>query len=146
MFFFSDHHILVTILFTPLAGAFVLLFVPGIRADLQRKIANCFGMLGFAVSLPLWWKFKSNSAEPFQFVCDANWIPSLDVHFRLGIDGISLPISRQRDGAHDIADFQEPPYALGVARSEYVYLKSERPGHGGAALQFLEARFGRGDR
>ena len=90
MFFFSDHHILVTILFTPLAGALVLLFVPGGRADLQRKIANCFGMLGFAVSLPLWWKFKSNSAEPFQFVCDANWIPSLDVHFRLGIDGISL--------------------------------------------------------
>jgi NADH-quinone oxidoreductase subunit M len=90
VFFFSDHHILVTILFTPLAGAFILLFVPGVRTDLQRKIANCFGVLGFAVSLLLWWKFKSNSAEPFQFVADANWIPSLDVHFRLGIDGISL--------------------------------------------------------
>ena len=90
MFFFSDHHILVTILFTPLAGALVLLFVPGVRTDLQRKIANGFGLLGLAFSLLLWWKFKTNSAEPFQFVCDANWIPSIDVHFRLGIDGISL--------------------------------------------------------
>jgi NADH-quinone oxidoreductase subunit M len=79
----------VTILFTPLAGALILLFVPGVRADLQRKIANGFGLLAFAMSLLLWWKFKTNSAEPFQFVCDANWIPSIDVHFRLGIDGIS---------------------------------------------------------
>jgi len=90
VFFFSDHHILATILFTPLAGAFVLLFVPGVCTDLRRKIANCFGLLGLVVSLPLWWKFKSSSAEPFQFVCDASWIPSIDVHFRLGIDGISL--------------------------------------------------------
>lgn len=90
MFFFSDHHMLVTLLFTPLVGALVLLFVPGARTDLQRKIANGFGLLGLAVSLLLWWKFKTNSAEPFQFVCDANWIPSIDVHFRLGIDGIGL--------------------------------------------------------
>ncbi len=90
MFFFSDHHILATVLLAPLVGAFVLLFIPADRADLHRKIGNIAGLLGLAVSLPLLWKFKSNSPEPFQFVVDANWIPSIDVYCRLGIDGISL--------------------------------------------------------
>jgi NADH-quinone oxidoreductase subunit M len=90
VFFFSEYHILATVLFTPLLGAFVLLFIPREQADLHRKIANAFGFLGFAVSLPLLWKFKSYSVEQFQFVADANWIPSMDVHFRLGIDGLGL--------------------------------------------------------
>jgi NADH-quinone oxidoreductase subunit M len=90
VFFFSESHILVTVLLTPLVGALVLLFIPKDRADLCRKSANIFGLLGLAVSLPLLWKFKANSAQPFQFVADANWIPSIDVHFRVGIDGLSL--------------------------------------------------------
>ena len=79
MFFFSEHHILSTVLFTPLAGALALLFMPHGLGDLQRKVANAFGLLGFIVSLPLLWKFKSASAEPFQFIADASWIPSLGV-------------------------------------------------------------------
>jgi NADH-quinone oxidoreductase subunit M len=90
VFFFSDNHILVTVLLTPLVGAGVLLFLPSLRPDLYRKVGNAFGFLGIAVALPLLWKFKADSAEPFQFVADANWIPSLGVHFRLGIDGLSL--------------------------------------------------------
>jgi NADH-quinone oxidoreductase subunit M len=90
VFFFSGNHILVTVLLTPLAGAVVLLFLPSLRPDLYRKAGNAFGVLGLAVTLPLLWKFKSESGERFQFVADANWIPSLGVHFRLGIDGISL--------------------------------------------------------
>ena len=90
MFFFSGNHILVTVLLTPLAGAAVLLFLPSLRPELYRKIGNAFGFLGFLVTLPLLAKFKSDSGEPFQFVADANWIPSLGVHFRLGVDGLSL--------------------------------------------------------
>lgn len=90
MFFFSDRHILLTILLTPLAGAALLMFIPRERADLQRKIANIFGLVGLVVSLPLVWEFKSISPETFQFVSDVSWIPSLGVHFRLGLDGLSL--------------------------------------------------------
>jgi NADH-quinone oxidoreductase subunit M len=90
VYFFSDNHILVTILLTPLLGAGVLLLIPGEREGLHRKVGNAFGMLGLVVSLPLLWKFRGGSAEPFQFISDANWIPSLSVHFRLGIDGLSL--------------------------------------------------------
>jgi NADH-quinone oxidoreductase subunit M len=90
VFFFSDHHILATVLLTPLVGAIVLLFIPRERVDLQRKIGGACGVLGLLVGLPLLWKFKANSAEPFQFVTDANWIQSLGVHFTLAIDGLGL--------------------------------------------------------
>ena len=71
MFFFSEQHILTTILFTPLLGALALLLLPQGHGDLQRKVANAFGLLGLIVSLPLLWKFKTASAEPFHFIADA---------------------------------------------------------------------------
>ncbi|MGB6266385.1 MAG: NADH-quinone oxidoreductase subunit M, partial [Candidatus Acidiferrales bacterium] len=88
---FSDTHILSTILFTPLVGALVLFFLPRERPDLQRWIANAFALLGLAVALPLVWRFRSGPAAPqFQFLADRVWIPTLDVHFRVGLDGLSL--------------------------------------------------------
>jgi NADH-quinone oxidoreductase subunit M len=86
---FSDHHILCVVLFTPLAGALAVWLAPPGRRDLQRNIATGFGLLGLAVALPLIWKFHADAPE-FQFVVDGNWIPSLGVHFRLGIDGLSF--------------------------------------------------------
>ena len=43
------NHILSIILFTPLVGAILLLFVPKENKDAIRWIANVFGFLGFAV-------------------------------------------------------------------------------------------------
>ena len=56
---FSDSHILSTILFTPLIGAILMLFISRERADLHRWMGNLFGFLGLLVSLPLIWKFQS---------------------------------------------------------------------------------------
>ena len=88
---FSDSHILSTILFTPLVGAILMLFIPRERADLHRWMGNLFGFLGLLVSLPLIWRFQSGPGAPqFQFVENASWIPSIGAHFTLGIDGLSL--------------------------------------------------------
>src|ERR1700678_162306 len=88
---FSDSHILSTILFTPLMGAILMLFIPRERADLHRWMGNLFGFLGLLVSLPLIWRFQSGAGAPqFQFVENANWIPSVGAHFTLGIDGLSF--------------------------------------------------------
>ena len=46
-------HILSIILFTPLIGALVLLFVPKENKDAIRWIANLFALGGFLISLPL---------------------------------------------------------------------------------------------
>ena len=46
-------HILSIILFTPLVGAFVLLFLPKENKDAIRWTANIFALAGFLISLPL---------------------------------------------------------------------------------------------
>jgi NADH-quinone oxidoreductase subunit M len=87
------NHILSIILFTPLVGAILLLFIPKEHKDAIRWIANIFGFLGFAVSLPLvpwFWAVKERAG--FQFVEGSpnNWIPSIGAGYVIGIDGISF--------------------------------------------------------
>jgi NADH-quinone oxidoreductase subunit M len=87
---FSDGHILSTILFTPLVGALLMVFIPRQNANAHRWVGNFFGFLGLAVSLPLLWRFQTGAGQPaFQFVQDLSWIPSIGARFTIGIDGIS---------------------------------------------------------
>src|SRR6202451_3984167 len=88
---FSDSHILSTILFTPLVGAILMLFIPRERPDLHRWMGNIFACLGLVVSLPLIWRFDTSVAAPrFQFLVDHAWIPSIGSRYTLGIDGLSF--------------------------------------------------------
>ena len=84
-----NEHLLSIVLFTPLAGLAVLLFLPSSNKTLIRVWANIAGLAGFLISLPLVWRFDK-SAAGFQMVEKADWIPSLGVKYMLGIDGISL--------------------------------------------------------
>jgi NADH-quinone oxidoreductase subunit M len=84
-----DQHLLSIILFTPLAGLAVLLFLPGSNKNLIRVWANLVGLAGFFVSLPLVMRFQRGLAG-FQFEERFDWIPALGAHYHLGIDGISL--------------------------------------------------------
>jgi NADH-quinone oxidoreductase subunit M len=91
-----QNHILSVILFTPLLGAILLLFVPKENKNAIRWIANIFALAGFLVSIPLvpafWALVKSQDPAPFKFVEGAanNWIPSIGAGYVLGIDGISF--------------------------------------------------------
>jgi len=88
---FSDSHILNTILFTPLVGAILMLFIPRERPDLHRWMGNIFACLGLLVSLPLIWRFNTAIDAPrFQFLTDHEWIPSIGARYTLGIDGLSF--------------------------------------------------------
>ncbi len=88
MHFFLGH-ILSVILFTPLAGAVLALFIPRENENAHRVIGNVFGMLGFILSLPLVWWF--NPGMPgFQFNENLSWIPSIGARYTLGMDGISF--------------------------------------------------------
>src|SRR5262245_24554888 len=86
---FFQKHLLSIITYTPLLGALVLLLPPFKRNDqLVRWVANGFGILGFLVSLPLWFSFD-RQADGFQFVEKASWIPGIGVQYYFGVDGIS---------------------------------------------------------
>src|SRR5215468_5925456 len=88
-----QNHILSIILFTPLLGALVLLFVPKENKDAIRWIGNIFALAGLLVSLPLVPMFWAQRFEPgFKFIEGApnNWIPTIGAGYYLGIDGISF--------------------------------------------------------
>jgi len=90
-----QNHILSIILFTPLVGAILLLFVPKENKDAIRWIANIFALAGLLVSLPLvpmFWAQRFDTTQQFHFMEGAanNWIPSIGAGYILGIDGISF--------------------------------------------------------
>jgi NADH-quinone oxidoreductase subunit M len=88
-----QNHILSIILFTPLVGALVLLFVPKENKNAVRWIANLFALGGFLVSLPLVPWFWAQRFEPgFKFIegTPNNWVPSIGAGYVIGIDGISF--------------------------------------------------------
>jgi len=84
-----DQHYLSIILFTPLVGAFILLLVNKKNENAIRWIANIVALVGFVISLPLWWRFQPSGAD-FQFVERATWIPSIGAEYFLGVDGLSV--------------------------------------------------------
>src|SRR5712671_6230630 len=81
-------HILSIVLFTPLVGLIVLLFIPASNPRAVKLWANVASLTGFLVSLPL--VFRFDRTKDFQFVETANWIPSIGASYHLGIDGLSM--------------------------------------------------------
>jgi NADH-quinone oxidoreductase subunit M len=80
------------ITFLPLAGAVFLVVLRGEEAAVARNarwIALGVSAVVFALSLELWIGFDPQSAD-FQFQEHADWIPSMHIGYRMGIDGISL--------------------------------------------------------
>jgi NADH-quinone oxidoreductase subunit M len=84
-----DQHLLSIVVFFPLAGLLVLLLLPSRNKDLIRIWANVASFAGFLVSLPLVSRFRLETAG-FQYEESFDWIPTLGVHYHIGIDGISL--------------------------------------------------------
>jgi NADH-quinone oxidoreductase subunit M len=88
-----QNHILSIILFTPLVGATLLLFMPRENKNAIRWVANIFALLGLAVSIPLvpmFWAVKDQPGFKFVEGTPGNWIPSIGAGYVLGIDGISF--------------------------------------------------------
>jgi NADH-quinone oxidoreductase subunit M len=82
-------NILSVILFTPLAGAILLLFVSKRSENTIKWIANLFALAGFLVSVPLWFWYNPQNPE-YQFVERVPWIPSIGADYFLGVDGFSV--------------------------------------------------------
>ena len=79
------------IVFLPLAGALLTLWVPKEREALLRGIANGTTLAVLAISAALLWKFQPGAAG-FQFEEKIVWIPQINVWYHLGLDGISAPM------------------------------------------------------
>jgi NADH-quinone oxidoreductase subunit M len=82
-------HLLSWVLFAPLVGLAVLLFIPGHQKQLIRWWANIASFCGFLISIPLVTGFDKTRAG-YQFVEQVDWIPTIGAQYHIGIDGISL--------------------------------------------------------
>src|SRR5512143_4235133 len=58
-------------------------------AGSARWIALVGALAGFLVTLPLWIQFDPGTSA-MQFVERTEWVPRFDLHYHLGVDGISM--------------------------------------------------------
>src|SRR5512139_521933 len=83
--------------FLPLLGAAVILCVPKGKDDVVRWIAAAASFLPVLLAVKLWFDYDRtvagvNVANQFQFVEQYSWIPSINVEYFMGADGISMPM------------------------------------------------------
>ena len=83
------NHLLTLILFTPVVGAVVLLFLPAKNIRLLRWAALAASLVPLGLGLGLWARFDP-SAQGFQFIEKMQWYPAIQSSYHLGVDGISL--------------------------------------------------------
>ncbi|MGH7211038.1 MAG: NADH-quinone oxidoreductase subunit M, partial [Acetobacteraceae bacterium] len=84
--------LLTLITFLPLVGTAAILVLRGDSEDVARNarwIALWTSLATFALSLALWAYFDPTRPD-FQFVEQAEWLPTFNITYHLGVDGISL--------------------------------------------------------
>lgn len=84
-----DSYLLLLITLFPLFGVVILLFIPDSKIVMIRNIALYTSLITFILSIALWIGFDKSTAK-FQFVETYSWIPLSNIHYTIGVDGISL--------------------------------------------------------
>ena len=72
-----------------LSGILVLATGDDKNAPLARLLALVGATLGFLATIPLYTGFARNTSN-MQFVEMHDWIPRFNIHYHLGVDGISV--------------------------------------------------------
>ncbi len=85
------------LIFLPALGALILVAFPSKAVDAMRMFTVAITVLVFAMTLNLWLgagSFDSSIAtiQPVAEGVSKPWIPDWNIHYRLGYDGISLPL------------------------------------------------------
>ena len=81
--------ILTTLELLPLIGAFIVGFLPNSNAKLIKQVSIAISLLVAAVSILMVVRFNSGTPG-FQFVESRSWIPSFNINYAVGVDGIAL--------------------------------------------------------
>ncbi|MFH0812374.1 MAG: NADH-quinone oxidoreductase subunit M [Pseudomonadota bacterium] len=81
--------ILSYLIFFPLIGVVLLLFLDRDKEKLMKGVTFLVTAIEFIISLPLVFNFNAEVAG-MQFTEYIDWIPNLGIAYRVGLDGISL--------------------------------------------------------
>ena len=80
--------ILSIIIWLTILGGVLVLFVGDTRC---RPVALAISVVAFLFSLPLYFGFDKSTAD-MQFTEHVAWLPSFDINYSLGVDGIAMPL------------------------------------------------------
>ena len=84
-------NILSLLIWLPILGAIVVAFIPRDKEGIIRYTAAGFTGVQFIIAILLWRKFEPGNGS-MQFMERLEWIPSLNISYILGVDGLSLPM------------------------------------------------------
>ncbi len=79
-------------IFLPVIGAIVIALLPNATPRRIKRTAALFTLVPFLLSVALFAMFDRSLVGAPQFVEQVSWIPSIDVQYYLGIDGLNLPM------------------------------------------------------
>ena len=86
-----DIPLLTLMIFIPLVGMVILLFLKQSQVQTIRYTSAFFSFIPLVLSLLMLARYDWTTPA-LQFVEKASWIPSLNVHYHLGADGLSVPM------------------------------------------------------
>src|SRR5680860_1298022 len=81
---------LTAIILIPLLGALVVGLLPTTRAPLARPIALVVSFVPLVLTVLVWLRFEGGLLP--EQIESLRWIPALGVGYKVGVDGISLPL------------------------------------------------------
>jgi NADH-quinone oxidoreductase subunit M len=87
-----DFNWLTWIIFFPVLGAVLIALVPGLSSRAIKWLAAIFTAVPFALSIYLFAIFDRAAVGTIQFEEKISWIPAINAHYHVGVDGISLPL------------------------------------------------------
>ncbi len=83
-------YILSLLIWFPILGGFLTLATGNDKhAQINRWVALTFAIITLLLCVPLYMNFDATQWQ-MQFVENVSWIPMLNVHYALGVDGISM--------------------------------------------------------
>ncbi|HET6204256.1 MAG TPA: NADH-quinone oxidoreductase subunit M [Planctomycetota bacterium] len=88
----SSIDVLSWIVFLPTFGALAILLLPSAAKRAIQRVAFGAALLAFALNLWVYLVPFDRTKGAMQLVTEANWIPGFDIFYRVGVDGISLPL------------------------------------------------------
>ncbi|MBI2708256.1 MAG: NADH-quinone oxidoreductase subunit M [Actinobacteria bacterium] len=83
---------LTAVIFVPLAGAVAVLALRGLEGRRLRAVATAISAVPLVLLVVAWARFDLGRGG-FQLVESARWIPSIGVGYKVGLDGLSLPLA-----------------------------------------------------
>lgn len=77
--------------FIPLLGAVIILLIPKNSEGLIKNLALLFSLPSLVISIYLAFLYNDTTGQMWVLE-NYSWIPAIDVFYRLGVDGLSIPL------------------------------------------------------